>query len=66
VSLNVGRDIPAAGQDNRLSLPDGRKRYHLLTVVKFRHWTGPVYFNVIRPFHHIIVKAMLTDAVKDE
>jgi hypothetical protein len=47
-------------------LPDGRKRYHLLTVVKFRHWTGPVYFSVIRPFHHIIVKAMLTDAVKDE
>jgi len=47
-------------------LPDGRKRFHLLTVVKYRHWTGPVYFNVIRPFHCCIVKAMLRDAVKGE
>jgi hypothetical protein len=48
------------------ALQDGRKRFHLLTVVKYRHWTGPVYFNIIRPFHHFIVKAMLKDAVKDE
>lgn len=47
-------------------LRDGRKRFHLLTVVKFRHWTGPLYFNVIRPFHHIVVKAMLRNVVKDE
>jgi hypothetical protein len=48
------------------ALEDGRKRFHLLTVVHYRHWTGPVYFNVIRPFHHVIVKAMLKAAVKDE
>ena len=43
-------------------LGDGRRRYHALTVVKFRHWTGPVYFNVIRPFHHIVVRAMMAHA----
>jgi len=47
-------------------LQDGRKRFHLLAVVKFRHWTGPIYFNVIRLFHCVIVKAMLKNAVKDE
>ena len=35
-----------------------RKLFHVLTVVKYRHWTGPVYFNLIRPFHHLIVHCM--------
>lgn len=46
-------------------LPDGRRRFHLLTVVKYRHWTGPVYFNVIRPFHHLIVRSTLRSAVRE-
>lgn len=33
--------------------------FHLATVVKYHHWTGPVYFNVIRPFHHIVVRSMM-------
>lgn len=39
-------------------LPDGLARYHLYTLVRFNDWTGPVYFNLIRPFHHLIVSRM--------
>lgn len=37
-------------------LCDGRTRFHVATVVHYRHWTGPVYFNLIRPFHHMVVR----------
>jgi len=33
-------------------------RFHVMTVVHYHRWTGPVYFNVIRPFHHIVVAQM--------
>nr|WP_260408438.1 DUF2867 domain-containing protein [Planomonospora venezuelensis] len=33
-------------------------RFDVVTVVKYHRWTGPVYFNVIRPFHHLVVTAM--------
>lgn len=32
--------------------------FSLVTIVHYRHWTGPVYFNVIRPFHHLVVASM--------
>ncbi|MCP4674680.1 MAG: DUF2867 domain-containing protein [Deltaproteobacteria bacterium] len=32
--------------------------------VKYHHWTGPVYFNVIRSFHHFVVWAMVRTAVR--
>lgn len=32
---------------------------HLVTIVRYKRWTGPVYFNVIRPFHHLVVRGML-------
>ncbi|WP_113700621.1 DUF2867 domain-containing protein [Nonomuraea lactucae] len=38
--------------------PDGRSRFEVVTVVKYHRWTGPLYFNLIRPFHHLIVSAM--------
>lgn len=38
--------------------PDGRTVYDVVTVVVYRHWTGPVYFNLIRPFHHLVVWRM--------
>ena len=41
---------------------DGKNRYHLITIVDYLHWTGPVYFNVIRPFHHLVVAAMMRSA----
>ncbi len=33
-------------------------RFYVITVVHYHRWTGPVYFNVIRPFHHIVVEQM--------
>ena len=35
-----------------------------LTVVHYKHWTGPVYFNVIRPFHHLVVRQMARAGTK--
>jgi hypothetical protein len=39
-------------------LSDDRKRFHVATIVHYKHWTGPVYFNLIRPFHHLVVGKM--------
>ena len=36
-----------------------RKRFHVATIVYYKHWTGPVYFNLIRPFHHLVVGRMI-------
>lgn len=33
-------------------------RFHVITTVYYKHWTGPVYFNLIRPFHHLVVSQM--------
>ena len=35
-----------------------RNRFYVITTVFYRHWTGPVYFNLIRPFHHLVVSRM--------
>lgn len=40
---------PLAGQ---------HKRFHVVTIVHYHNWAGPVYFQVIRPFHHIVVMRM--------
>jgi Protein of unknown function (DUF2867)/Pyridoxamine 5'-phosphate oxidase len=34
------------------------RRFHVVTLVRYKDWTGPVYFNLIRPFHHLIVWAL--------
>ena len=39
-------------------LGGGRTRFYVVTIVHYHHWTGPVYFNVIRPFHHLVVGGM--------
>jgi hypothetical protein len=44
-------------------LANGR-RFHVLTIVHYHHWTGSLYFNVIRPFHHIVVGNMAQAGVK--
>ena len=41
-----------------------RTRYHVFTSVKYLHWTGPLYFNLIRPFHHIVVWRMMKAGTK--
>ncbi len=35
-----------------------RRRFHIVTVVRYKHWTGPVYFNMIRWFNLILVNRM--------
>jgi hypothetical protein len=40
-------------------MKDNRKRFHVATIVYYKHWTGPVYFNLIRPFHHLVVGRMM-------
>lgn len=32
--------------------------FYVVTIVRYKHWTGPVYFNLIRPFHHLVVSRM--------
>jgi hypothetical protein len=44
-------------------LPDGRKRFHVVTVVRYHNPAGRVYFNVIRPFHHLVVHAAMRSAL---
>lgn len=34
-------------------------RFYVGTVVFYHKWSGPVYFNVIRPFHHVVVRSMM-------
>lgn len=43
-------------------LGGGLKRFHVFTLVKYIHWTGPLYFNLIRPFHHLVVSRMMKAA----
>jgi len=45
-------------------LGDHRKRFHVATIVYYKHWTGPVYFNLIRPFHHLVVGRMMRAGVQ--
>lgn len=43
---------------------EGPALFHVATSVRHRHWTGPLYFNLIRPFHHLVVASMLRRAVR--
>ncbi|MEJ2100003.1 MAG: DUF2867 domain-containing protein [Desulfobacterales bacterium] len=33
-------------------------RFYVIITVFYKHWTGPIYFNLIRPFHHLVVSRM--------
>ncbi len=39
-------------------LDDRRNRFYVVTIVHYKNWAGPVYFNIIRPFHHLVVRQM--------
>ena len=41
-----------------------RRRFYVLTVVRYHAWTGLVYFNLIRPFHHLVVGRMAAAGVR--
>lgn len=45
-------------------MANGRSRFHVITIVHYNSWAGPVYFNVIRPFHHIVVASMGRAAIQ--
>lgn len=42
----------------------GRKEFQLMTVVRYRNWAGPIYFNIIRLFHHLVVTASMKAVLK--
>jgi hypothetical protein len=44
-------------------LPKGGNRFDVVTVVEYRNWVGPVYFNLIRPFHYLVVWRLARSAV---
>ena len=43
---------------------DHHKRFYVVTGVHYKHWTGPVYFNLIRPFHHLVVGKMMRAGIR--
>jgi len=45
-------------------LDNGRRRFHILTVVRYKHWTGPLYFNLIRFFNLLLVNRMTRFAAR--
>ena len=47
-------------------LAHGRTRFHNITIVKYHRWTGPLYFNVIRPFHHLVVRSMVNAGARGQ
>lgn len=47
-----------------LERAESRRCMHVITIVHYHRWTGPVYFNVIRPFHHLVVGQMLDAGVQ--
>ena len=42
----------------------GRKRFLVGTIVTYHNWTGPLYFAIIRPFHHVMIRAMVKAGVR--
>src|SRR5690606_10824120 len=48
----------------RQPLADGHSRFYTVTIVHYNSAVGPIYFNVIRPFHHIVVRQMMKAGLK--
>jgi hypothetical protein len=66
------RYLVVGADDNHLSahltivaepVSGARKRFQVGTIVHFHRKAGPVYFAVIRPFHHLIIRGMLKAGV---
>ena len=52
----VGVVVEAPGQDGR--------RFHFISGATWRGWKGRVYYAVILPFHHLVVRCMVKHAQK--
>ena len=46
-------------------LSETQRRFHVVTIVHYHNWAGPVYFNIIRPFHHLVVGGMAKAGIGD-
>jgi hypothetical protein len=42
--------------------PDGVTVVELTTVVWYNNWLGPIYFNVVKPFHRVLLRSMVNRA----
>ena len=58
--LDVAIALLVSPRDNGLRL------FSLCTVVWYKSCLGPVYYNVIRCFHHILAAAMLRQALRKQ
>lgn len=38
--------------------PEGVTVFELTTVVWYNNWLGPIYFNVVKPFHRLLIRRM--------
>ena len=38
------------------------RKFRIITAVQYRRWTGRLYFNIIRPFHHLVMHRMIAAA----
>jgi hypothetical protein len=45
---------------------DQTRRFRLMTIVHYNTWAGPIYFNVIKPFHHLVVRLAVNSAVRND
>jgi hypothetical protein len=52
------------GVANPENIESPKSRFYVITIVHYHRWTGPVYFNVIRPFHHLVVSQMGKAGIK--
>jgi hypothetical protein len=39
-------------------LPEARRRFHFVTIVRYKRWTGRLYFLLIRPFNRFFVNRL--------
>ena len=45
-------------------LADQQKCFYVVTIVHYHNWAGPIYLQVIKPFHHLVVMSMARAGVK--
>jgi len=50
---------------NELKSDQTKKELTITTVVEFNNWFGRIYFLPVRPFHKLIVPAMLKGIIKE-
>ncbi len=44
--------------------PDAIRRFEVATAVRFKHAGGRLYFTAVKPFHHLVLDAMLRHAAR--